>query len=106
MRKPVRIAALLTLAFALPALAAGISVGQKDKQFSKDSISIKQNDVVTFTNDDTVTHDISVREPDGSRRPGVMEPPGSTTQITFDKLGDYEVRCLIHPKMKMSVHVE
>ncbi len=106
MRKMFQLVLLGGCGLALPALAAGLVVGQKDKQFSRDSITVKAGEAVAFSNDDTVTHDITVKQPDGTRRPGIVEAPGSTSEVTFDAAGTYEVRCLIHPKMKMSVHVE
>ena len=85
---------------------AGQTVDQKDKQFSVESLNVKVGDVVTFTNSDQVSHDLSARYPDGSRMMSAMEKPGGTLPITFDKAGQYKVLCLIHPKMKMTVTAE
>jgi plastocyanin len=92
-------------------LMAGISsasigataISQKDKAFSQDSVAIKAGDRLSFVNDDNVTHDISVRTPSGASRPGVLEKPGDALELAFDEFGTYQVRCLIHPKMKMTV---
>jgi plastocyanin len=32
--------------------------------------------------------------------------PGSKVDITFPAAGDFNVLCGIHPKMKLSVHVD
>lgn len=99
----------------LPALAAaaasalagtGATVGQKDKQFSQESVTVKHGGAVRFVNDDAVTHNLSVRDPAGTNRPGVVQKPGDATEITFDASGRYAVTCLIHPKMKMTVQAE
>lgn len=98
---------LLMLSFASTAgFAAEPVVGQKDKQFSQSEISVKKGDSIQFMNDDTVTHNISVKEPGGVNRPGIVQQPGVDTHLVFDKAGDHDVHCLIHPKMKMAIHVE
>ncbi len=103
----------LTLALLLPlALAAALparadqSIDQKDKQFSQDAVTVKAGEAINFTNSDQVTHDLSVKNPDGSRMSSAMQKPGDATKVTFDKPGDYKVQCLIHPKMKLMVTVQ
>jgi cytochrome c peroxidase len=93
-------------AIASAAYAAETTIGQKDKQFSKASITLKKGDKLHFTNDDSVTHDISVKDPDGHKKPGIIQKPGDQTDLTFDQAGDFTVMCLIHPKMKMTVQVQ
>ena len=105
MKRGALTAAFLLLAATLAAWAAQ-TVSQKDKQFSTDALTVKAGKSVTFSNDDQVTHDITVTKPDGSTTPGVMEKPGDHATITFDKPGQYKVWCLIHPKMKMIVTVQ
>jgi len=82
---------------------AATAISQKDKTFSQDNVAIKAGDTLSFVNDDNVTHDISVRTPGGASRPGVVEKPGDQLELAFDEVGTYQVRCLIHPKMKMTV---
>jgi plastocyanin len=85
--------------------ATEIVVTQKDKMFSQDSATVKAGGKIKFVNDDTVTHDLTVKGPGGASKPGVQEKPGDEIELTFDESGVNEVRCLIHPKMKMSVEV-
>ena len=85
------------------AAIAATAISQKDKAFSQDSVAIRAGDRLSFVNDDSVTHDISVKSPDGVNRPGVLEKPGDEVEIAFEDVGTYQVRCLIHPKMKMTV---
>lgn len=92
----------LTVGISTAAISA-TAVLQKDKAFSQDSVAIKAGDRLSFVNDDNVTHDISVRTPGGASRPGVLEKPGDQLELAFDDVGTYQVRCLIHPKMKMTV---
>ena len=107
MRNLYRLATLAASLLAFPALAADEPVvSQKDKQFSQETVTVKPGAVIRFVNDDAVTHDITLKAPDGTGRPGVVQKPGGDARLTFDQHGDYQVRCLIHPKMKMTVHVE
>jgi plastocyanin len=102
MKRAVLAAALLLGAATLGAWA-GETVSQKNKQFFPDTLTVRAGEAVTFNNDDQVTHDITITRPDGSTDPGVMEKPGDHATITFDKPGEYQVQCLIHPKMKMTI---
>ncbi len=88
------------------AARAGQTVDQKDRQFSAPAVTVKAGEPVTFSNSDQVSHDVSIRNPDGSKMMSRLEKPGESTTITFDKLGDYKVQCLIHPKMKLVVTVQ
>lgn len=107
MKTRTTLALLLLPALAVSALAGtGATVGQKDKQFSQESVTVKRGEAVRFVNDDTVTHNIAVRDPGGTSRPGVAQKPGEATEISFDASGRYAVTCLIHPKMKMTVQAE
>jgi len=101
-RTTLQAALLLALTAALPARAEQ-SVDQKDKAFSQDAVTVPVGESVTFTNSDQVTHDLSVKNPDGSRLMSTMQKPGEHSVVTFDKPGEYKVQCLIHPKMKMTV---
>jgi plastocyanin len=33
------------------------------------------------------------------------QPPGASTDVTFDAAGDVQVICAIHPRMKMTLKV-
>ena len=101
--------ALTTLLLAAVAAVSGTealaetAIGQKGKQFSQDAITVKAGDKVTFVNDDTIAHNITVKDPSGGNRTGELQKPGTRTDLAFDKTGVHEVRCAIHPKMKMTV---
>ena len=101
---PVIVAGIL---IALPLAAqAGQTVDQKDKQFSQAVVTVKTGEAVNFSNSDEVSHDLSIRNPDGSKMMSRLERPGEQASVTFDKTGDYKVQCLIHPRMKMVVTVQ
>lgn len=80
-------------------------VVQKNKQFSQKKLAIKVGDIVSFKNEDNVSHNVfSLSEPKtfdlGSY------PQGQTKKVTFDRPGTVEVECAIHPDMLMTVEVE
>jgi cytochrome c peroxidase len=84
--------------------AAELTIGQKDSQFSKGAVSLKAGDSITFTNDDNIYHNISVKGPSGSKT-SPMQKPGDSTSVKFDSQGPHQVSCVIHPKMKLEVDV-
>jgi cytochrome c peroxidase len=88
------------------AAIAATTISQKDKTFSQESVTVKAGEKIKFVNDDNVTHNLTVKTPAGTTRPGVQEKPGDEIELAFDEAGVYEVRCLIHPKMKLSVEAK
>lgn len=94
-------ATLVPAAFAAEPAAV---VSQKGKAFDPGSISIKAGESVRFTNDDTVSHNVHSRHSDANFNVG-LQKPGEQSDITFEKAGEFDVRCAIHPSMKMKVKV-
>ena len=86
----------VTAALLLGAAGTDTSVSQKNKEFSQAELSLHPGDTVQFSNDDNVVHNITVRDPNGSSRRGVVQKPGDTTSMTFADIGAYTVYCLIH----------
>lgn len=109
-------ATIRAAAFALAALGAtgvalaqaqpAATVGQKDKVFSQEQVALRAGQTVRFTNDDTVAHNVMVRDPGGATRAAVLQRPGEHTDVGFDKPGEYDVRCAIHPRMRMTVQAQ
>ncbi len=104
--KVARIVLLAALATALPALAADIGVVQKDQTFSKPEMTVAVGDTVLFGNADDVTHNISVKTPEGAEIDKGLQKHGEVIKQTFDSAGVYQIRCKIHPKMKMKITVK
>ena len=84
--------------------AAERSISQKGRIFSETSIAIKRGDIVTFVNDDNVTHNVLSMDPGNEFNIGA-QAPGVATPVTFDKAGHFAVLCAIHPRMKLQVRV-
>ena len=95
----------LLAAFTIAAhAAASVTVAQKGRLFSVEEVTVKKGDAVLFNNDDTVPHNV-VSKTKGNEFDLGYQPPGASTPVTFDALGDVNVICTIHPRMKMTVHV-
>ena len=103
--RPLLRIALLGALVAAPALAGEVTIGQKGQKFSEESVSLKTGDTVKFMNDDNISHNVLSKGPGGNKNAG-LQKAGDTTTITYDKAGDYEVVCGIHPKMKLHVKVD
>jgi plastocyanin len=85
--------------------AADHEITQKDRAFSQSELTIKQGDSITFKNTDDVTHNVfSMTE--GMEFDLRRQAPGGSSTVPFPKEGVAEVRCSIHPKMKLIVTVK
>jgi plastocyanin len=80
------------------------TVSQKAKAFSTAELEVKVGDTVEFKNDDDVAHNVfSVSKPQPFNTK--VQTPGKSADITFAKEGTVEVRCAIHPQMKLLIKV-
>jgi plastocyanin len=86
------------------ALAANEVIHQQGRAFSTESITIKRGEALTFLNDDTVPHNIMSATKGNEFNLG-SQAPGSSTDVSFNEVGDVAVICAIHPRMKMTVKV-
>lgn len=81
------------------------TVDQKDKQFSVKDLVIKVGDIVNFKNDDPFFHNVYSLSPLKIFDLGSY-PKGQSKAVTFDKPGEIEINCAIHPSMKLKIKVE
>jgi len=86
------------------AFAAEQTIKQKGKMFSERAITVKKGEKVTFVNDDNVAHNIFSTSSGNDFNLGLLTP-GSSASVAFDKAGNVDVICAIHPQMKMKVTV-
>jgi plastocyanin len=101
---PYLVVAAFVAGVAVAAAATEQTVTQKGKKFSVTDVTIKKGDKLVFVNDDNVTHNIFSPTPGNDFNLG-SQGPGSSMPVTFDKPGDIDVMCAIHPLMKMKVKV-
>jgi plastocyanin len=81
------------------------TVVQQNKEFSVTEITVKPGEKVHFKNSDEVTHNVfsnSKINPFNIK----IQQPGGTSTVEFKDEGVSEVRCAIHPKMKLLVTVK
>jgi plastocyanin len=100
---------LLLLLAATAAHAEDHLIIQKNKAFEQNGVAIEDlkvraGDTLTFTNNDVVTHNIFSK--DGANQFEIpKQEPGITATVTMKAPGDVNIRCAIHPKMKLHVIV-
>jgi plastocyanin len=105
MRQPASLALVVLVGLSAGALAAtNLTITQKGRVFSVESVSIKKGEALTFVNDDTVPHNI-VSTSKGNEFNLGSQPPGAATDVTFKDAGEAQVICAIHPRMKMTVKI-
>jgi plastocyanin len=87
------------------AFAAAVhQIAQKGRMFSVSEITIPAGDSLRFTNEDEFLHQIYVDSPN-LPFDSDEQRPGETIEVRFPRPGTFPVRCHIHPKMLLTVHV-
>jgi plastocyanin len=104
-------AAALTLA-AAAVLACAVAVAddantivQNGRAFHPTEVTINSGTTLNFSNQDEFIHQIYV-DVDGFGYDSAEQSPGQVFHITFPNRGTFPVRCHIHPKMLLTVHVK
>jgi plastocyanin len=92
------------------ASGGGTSVGMKNIQFSPNNLTVKAGQTVTFTNDESVPHDVHKESGPGgdfaSGPDGGMQQ-GDTFKLKLDKPGTYKYVCHVHaPGMSGTITVK
>jgi plastocyanin len=99
------IAVLLLVAKAGLSIGDEIKVNQVNKTFDPGAVTVKVGDTVDFTNGDKIAHNVYTRGTPQDFSLGTMKP-GDEKKVTFTTPGSYDVKCAIHPGMKMTVTVQ
>ena len=100
----IRLALLLLACGATSAFAAdpAHTIVQSGRTFRPGDVTINRGESLTFTNNDDFIHQVySVGLFDSEEK-----APGENLTESFTQSGTFEVRCHIHPKMKLTVHVK
>lgn len=102
----------LRVALALTVLlSAGASaddshtIVQIGRAFQPGEVTIAAGDTLTFRNQDEFIHQIYVKS-DAMNFDSDEQPPGRDVLLKFTASGTFRVRCHIHPKMLLIVHVK
>jgi len=101
---PLAAIALLTAASAVSLAADTLTVSQKGRKFSPDTLNVIPGTMVRIENDDRVTHHVYVDQPEMKFDSG-EQSVGNEVTLRFDHDGKFAVRCAIHPTMHLDVTV-
>lgn len=104
-------AALLAATMTLAAGIAGsraddpaATISQKGRNFTPGEVTVKRGDMVRFVNDDFYGHNV-YSETEGASFDIGLQAPGEERDVVLEKLGIVDVRCRIHPRMRLSIIV-
>lgn len=97
---------LLGTSGAMIAMAAdpAATISQKGRKFTPDDVTVKKGDMVRFVNDDFYGHNVYSETEDAGFDIG-LQPPGEERDVVLEKLGIVDVRCRIHPRMRLKITV-
>jgi plastocyanin len=79
-------------------------VSEEGIAFNPAEVTVGVGDTVTWTNNDSVAHDVTA-DSFSSGEPGGMDP-GATFEHTFEEAGTFDYVCTVHPGMEGTVVVE
>jgi plastocyanin len=82
----------------------GAEVSMEEIAFVPAELTVSVGDTVTWTNNDSVPHDVTA-DSFSSGEPGGMAG-GDTFEHTFDEAGTFDYVCTVHPGMEGTVVVE
>jgi plastocyanin len=90
--------------------SGGVSVSMKNIQFDPKDVTVKAGQTITFTNDESIPHDVHKESGPGgdfaSGPDGGMEQ-GDTFKLKLDKPGTYDYVCHVHaPGMAGTITVK
>lgn len=100
-------AALLAVAVAVAGAGSAahvVAVAQKGRAFAVREVQVERGGAVRFTNEDDFPHQIAVRGA-GYEFESDLQAPGGVVEVTPPSAGAFEVRCGVHPRMRMTIHV-
>jgi len=86
------------------AYAETFEIAQKNKSFSQAELTIKVGDTVNFPNKDPFFHNVYSLSAAKSFELGSY-PAGESRNIAFDAIGEVDIECAIHPRMKLVITV-
>ncbi|MGE5766751.1 MAG: plastocyanin/azurin family copper-binding protein [Bacteroidota bacterium] len=88
-----------------PVAAAEIVVSQSNKQFSTEAVTAAVGDVLVFSNQDNVAHNVHSTSTGHTFNLG-LQKPGESARLELSSDGTIAIRCAVHPKMKLTVTVK
>lgn len=80
-------------------------VEQKSRAFVPEKLEIKAGTTVTFVNADPFGHNVYSETPGGEFDLG-LQAAGQRGSRAFAKAGSYDIRCRVHPRMRLELVVK
>jgi plastocyanin len=102
-----RLAAVIlfaVLASGAGAAAEEFKIGMMGSAYTPKLVKAKVGDTLIFNNDDFTNHWVFNPKPGQAFSIGVQKE-GETRRLTLLKAGTYEIECVLHPQMNMTVEV-
>ncbi len=81
------------------------AVSIENYMFTPMAITVKVGDTVTWTNQDSVRHNVVSDDGSADAPNGPLIGKGESYSFTFKKAGTYSIHCMPHPYMKATVTV-
>jgi plastocyanin len=81
------------------------TVVQFERAFHPSEVTIARGETLTISNHDEFIHQIYVNS-SAMNFDSNEQPPGQDVLVNFPSAGTFEVRCHIHPRMRLNVHVK
>jgi len=79
---------------------------QKGRHYAPTDLYLRLGDTITLRNgDESLTHHAFIEADRFAFDAGDQEP-GTETRLTLKEPGDFVIQCGIHPKMKLTIHVD
>lgn len=100
-----KVIAIALMILSTKAYSDNFDVGQKNKAFTVENLTIKAGDTVKFINQDSFFHNVFSLS-DAKLFDLGSFPKGEFRNVTFDVPGTVEVECAIHPTMRMIIEVK
>ncbi len=85
---------------------ADVSVSMKDIQFKPMNVTVKRGQTIRWSNDDSVTHNVTKDGGPGAGFKSDNVNPGGTFQTTLDAPGKITYLCTIHPNQTGTITVK
>ncbi len=89
-----------------PAAKPDVKVSMKNIQFKPMDITVKKGQTIGWTNDDSVTHNVTKEGGPGADFKSDNVNPGGTYQTTVDTPGKIDYVCTIHPNQRGTITVK
>jgi plastocyanin len=84
--------------------SGGTEVSMEGIAFNPAEVTVKAGDTVTWTNNDSVAHDVTADSFKSGAGGGMSG--GDTFEHTFQEAGSFDYVCTVHPGMEGTVVVE